>query len=306
MNYPYANGTIKALETKVLEKNKLLVLAKYDKTEFVKVLLGMNYGSEGTTLEEVIDEENLKVRKLIDSISPSIEDTNLFYLVNDAQNLKLVYKIKKYDLDRFDLVSNKGTIAKDDLVNAVVNEDYHSLTKSQKELINLLNKKTDAVSNPKLLSAMIDNTIYSYALRKTKNSILKKYLTMKIDVTNVISMLRAKNLNWDFDEYECMILDDGTIAKNILKDVYSLEKDERNKKLEVYYDGQLTKTLNEIGKLADTEITFDRFILMEMAKYKDDPFTIGPMIYYYLLKLAEAQNIRLLYGSKNIELKNLI
>lgn len=41
MNYPYANGTIKALEEKVLDRNKLFVLNKYEKNEFVKVLLAM-------------------------------------------------------------------------------------------------------------------------------------------------------------------------------------------------------------------------------------------------------------------------
>ena len=191
MNYPYANGTIKALETKVLDRNKLLVLAKYDKTEFVKVLLAMNYGSEGTTLEEVIASEKQRVRTLIDSITPSKEDTNLFYLVNDAQNL----------------IDDNGTIKKEDLIDAVINHQFNNLTKSEKELIKILDEKVEATNNPKILSAIIDNTIYNYALKKTKNYILRKYLTLKVDITNIISMMRSKNLNWDYPEYESMIID---------------------------------------------------------------------------------------------------
>ncbi len=306
MNYPYASGTIKALETKVLDRNKLLVLAKYDKTEFVKVLLAMNYGSEGTTLEEVITSEQQRVRTLIDSITPSKEDTDLFYLVNDAQNLKLIYKIKKYDLNRLDLINDNGTIKKEELIDAVNNHQFNNLTKNKKDLIKMLDEKIEKASNPKILSAIIDNTIYNYALKKTKNHILRKYLTIKIDVTNVISMMRSKNLNWDYPEYEGMIIDGGNITKDKLQSIYGLDSEKRIKALEPYYEGCLAKTLKDVESIANIEILFDRFIISEMAKYKDDPFTIGPMIYYYLLKLSEAQNIRLIYSNKNIELKNLI
>lgn len=40
----------------------------------------------------------------------------------------------------------------------------------------------------------------------------------------------------------------------------------------------------------------EKYILDEMSKYKDDPFTIGPIVNYYLLKKIEAQNIKLLYN----------
>ena len=88
--------------------------------------------------------------------------------------------------------------------------------------------------------------------------------------------------------------------------LYGLDSENRLKALEPYYEGRLAKTLKEVESIANIEILFDRFIISEMAKYKDDPFTIGPMIYYYLLKLSEAQNIRLIYSNTNIELKNLI
>lgn len=44
MNYPYANGTIKAIESKTLDRNKLFVLSKYEKKDFVKYLQALNYG----------------------------------------------------------------------------------------------------------------------------------------------------------------------------------------------------------------------------------------------------------------------
>ena len=103
-----------------------------------------------------------------------------------------------------------------------------------------------------------------------------------------------------------MIIDGGIVTKDKLKNMYGLDSENRIKTLEPYYEGHLAKTLKEVESIANIEILFDRFIISEMAKYKDDPFTIGPMIYYYLLKLSKAQNVRLIYSNTNIELKNLI
>ena len=94
MNYPYANGIISVIENKVLDRNKLYVLSTYEKKEFIKVLLAMNYGGSGENLEDLIASENNRVKDLLKEISPKKEDTNLFYLVNDAQNIKILYKIK--------------------------------------------------------------------------------------------------------------------------------------------------------------------------------------------------------------------
>lgn len=305
MNYPYASGTVKALESKVLDKNKLLVLNKYDKSEFVKVLLAMNYGKEGNTLEELILSESLKTRELIDSITPNKKDTDLFYLVNDALNLKLIFKMKIFNINNYDLHDQLGTLNYDILFNAINNNDYSSLSKSWKQLILEINNKIDNISNPKLVSALIDNSVYSYALNNANNSILKKYITLKIDTTNIISLFRARNLNWNYEEFEVMLLDNGKIKIDLFKELFSLNNDALYKRLEPYYEEKITHTLKQINNLSDIEWAFQKLIIEEMSKYKDDPFTIGPMIYYYLLKNAEALNIRLLYN-KTLKIKNLI
>lgn len=305
MNYPYANGTIKATESKILDKNKLLVLTKYDKSEFVKVLLAMNYGKKGNSLEELINSEAIRTKVLIDSITPNKEETNLFYLVNDALNIKIIYKMKIFNLPNFDINDNLGTINFDSLYQAINNNDYCNLSNLEKQLIKRINECIKDVKSPKVLSAVIDNEIYDFAYKKAKTQILKKYLTLRIDVTNIISMVRAKRLKWNYQDLETMLIDNGKISKNKIKEIYLLEKAEQIKCLEPYYNEQLSKALKNIDSLSNIEVIFEKFILDEMAIYKDEPFTIGPMIYYYLLKKAESQNIRLLYN-KETNIKNLI
>lgn len=306
MNYPYANGIISVIENKVLDRNKLYVLSKYEKKEFIKVLLAMNYGGSGETLENLIASENNRVKDLLKEISPKKEDTNLFYLVNDAQNIKILYKIKVYNLDKYDLLSENGTMDLEILSQAIIDNNFTNAPKRLKELVTKINSHLTDDINPKNLSSLIDNSIYSYAIKATNNHILKKYLTYRIDFNNVISMLRSKNLNWNKSEYFKMFLDNGSISKNVLENVYEASKEELIKCLEVFYDGKISKVLKKITSLDECQLEFERLMLELMKEYKNEPLNIGPVIYYYLLKQAEAQNIRILYSLDKVDIKDLL
>lgn len=306
MNYPYANGIISVIENKVLDRNKLYVLSKYEKKEFIKVLLAMNYGGSGENLEDLIASENNRVKDLLKEISPKKEDTNLFYLVNDAQNIKILYKIKVYNLDKYDLLSENGTMDLEILSQAIIDNNFTNAPKRLKELVTKINSHLTDDINPKNLSSLIDNSIYSYAIKATNNHILKKYLTYRIDFNNVISMLRSKNLNWNKSEYFKMFLDNGSISKNVLENVYEASKEELIKCLEVFYDGKISKVLKKITSLDECQLEFERLMLELMKEYKNEPLNIGPVIYYYLLKQAEAQNIRILYSLDKVDIKDLL
>ena len=306
MNYPYANGTISAIESKILDKNKLYVLTKYDKSEFVKVLLAMNYGGKGDTVEELITAENERLKNLIDELTPCKEDTDLFFLVNDAQNIKILYKIKKYGYEKYNLLVENGSIETKGLKEAIIDDDFSNLDKRIKKLIMSINKLTSDDTSPKTLSAIIDNEVYSYAIKNTNNYILKKYLTYRIDFNNVMSYLRSKNLHWNKEEYFKMFLDNGSITKEVFDNIYLSSKEEVAKKLEDYYQGKITKVLNKITSVDECQLEFERLMLDLMKEYKGEPLNIGPIIYYYLQKQAEAQNIRILYSLDKVELSNLM
>lgn len=306
MNYPYANGTISAIESKILDKNKLYVLTKYDKSEFVKVLLAMNYGGKGDTVEELITAENERLKNLIDELTPCKEDTDLFFLVNDAQNIKILYKIKKYGYEKYNLLVENGSIETKGLKEAIIDDDFSNLDKRIKKLIMSINNLTSDDISPKTLSAIIDNEVYSYAIKNTNNHILKKYLTYRIDFNNVMSYLRSKNLHWNKEEYFKMFLDNGSISKEVFDNIYLSSKEEVAKKLEDYYQGKITKVLNKITSVDECQLEFERLMLDLMKEYKGEPLNIGPIIYYYLQKQAEAQNIRILYSLDKVELSNLM
>ncbi len=306
MDYSFANGVISVLETKVLDRNKLFVLTKYEKKDFVKVLLSMNYGNSNKSLEALIQSENTKVKETIDKITPSKKDTDLFYLLNDAQNIKVLYKIKKFSIDKSELLNDFGTITLEDLTKAILEDDFTKTSKDLKKLVLKINQKTKEISDAKLLSAIIDNELYQYALEMTKDQILTKYIKTKIDFTNVISMLRSKNLGWNKEQYLQMFIEGGVIDKHVLVDSYDKSQEEQIKTLAKYYNESISKFLMKKQSMSKFQLELDRQIIEIMKDTKSDPFSIGPIIYYYLLKQAEAQNIRMLYSLNKVELKDLI
>lgn len=311
MNYPYASGNISALESKILDANKLFVLNKYDKSEFVKVLLSMNYGDNGSTIEELISNEMNKVKKLLDELTPSVRDTDLFYLVNDAQNIKILYKIKKFNLDKFDLLLNNGSIDIDLLKRAIIDNDYTGLNNIKKGLFIILEKKLEEVTNPKILSFIIDREIYLYALKEANSKILETYIKCKIDLTNIISMIRSRNLNWSKEYFFETFIDSKTMDKDLFDRLYNESYEVICKEFEPFYEEKVSRIMrNNLtkGNFNKIDIDFERLSLEIVKPLSDDMFTVGPMFYYYLLKKAEAQNIRTLYSGKNkdIEIKDLI
>ena len=58
-----------------------------------------------------------------------------------------------------------------------------------------------------------------------------------------------------------------------------------------------------------THNALDKLMLEEIKRFKYDAFDIGPVIYYYLLKVAEAKNIRMIYaqaGNEQVDMSQLL
>ena len=57
------------------------------------------------------------------------------------------------------------------------------------------------------------------------------------------------------------------------------------------------KTYFEKPELNQIERLFDLLVLELMKEERNESFSIGPIIYYYLQKISEAKNIRMIYAS---------
>lgn len=311
MNYPYANGRIAVIENKILDRSKLLKLTKVEKKDFIPTLIDMGYSESGfTSLEEVIDKEILFIKTLLEEISPDKEFTDLFYLENDAINIKAMYKSKIYGINNPIKFMVYGIFSKAKLEDIIINNNLFGLDNDLKSMFNNINNDLEEVTNPRIVSAIIDNAIYGYllkVLKKNKNPILKQYFQAKIDLANVLINVRVKRLGWDLAITKDMYIDGGVIKTEELEIAFNLKS--MTNVFSNYYHNKLSKGLMkyaEDGDVNQLEMYFDELMLDIMSEYKFDAFNIGPIVYYFLKKQAEAKNIRLIYANQNLEISNLI
>jgi vacuolar-type H+-ATPase subunit C/Vma6 len=310
MNYPYANGTIKVLETNILDRNKLSKLLKLNQKDFLKTLIELGYGSSDCeSIEEIITYEMVATKQQLEHISPDLSLTNLFYFANDALNIKALYKMKIFGIKHLDIFHVNGTIDKEVLEKVVFEEEYSLVSKELGKLFTRINSEVTKLTNPRLISAKIDQLLFDYVLKQNRNQTLRTYFEALIDFANVLTFVRSHNLNWDESQFLEMYIDGGKIKKNHYLNLYTSAKDELIYNFNEFYLEDISKGLKvyfEKHDLNQLEKYFDTLLLKIMSEFKNDSFNIGPIIYYYLIKQLEAKNIRLIYANSFIESSDLL
>ena len=313
MNYPYANGILNAIDEKILTKVKYAKLAAVDKADFLHTLITLGYGNGVTfdSLTEIIDKELLNLKHLLEIISPKRKYTDLFYLTYDAMNLKVLYKEKIFDAPHFENLSMMGAI-NPYILKAFVNENTENdILPEYRPWLNQIAAKTKEINNPRRLSAIIDNETFAFVFKAIKYSqyaAMQAYYRSFIDFRNVITLIRSRALNWDYSAFAEMVIPGGIISDLVFQTAYNLEYGLLAKAFQDYYGEKISINLKKYSidrNLDRLERNFDGIILDIVKEYRNDAFNIGPIIYYFLKKVAEANNIRAIY-SGSVEIDDLV
>lgn len=307
MNYPYAVGSIKVIEANILDKNKLSKLINIDKDDFIKALNDIGYGNnEAKTLEEVFAYQNNKVKSLLEEITPDKFHTDLFFFEYDCLTIKALFKKKIFGVN-IDLSAKTTLINYVDLERMIIEEDYTSVNKNVAKFIKSINEELTNASSSRVVSAKIDNLFYSYVLKSNSNATLKQYFKLRIDLANLSTLIRSANLNWDLSRFSEMFIEGGLISKDVFVNNYNLQNKEYG--FRSFYNEKLSKIIKSYEDLKNINVferQLDNFLLEFMSEFRNDSFDIGPIIYFFLKKDAEAKNIRYIYSFSDIQVSDLL
>ncbi|MGD9605513.1 MAG: V-type ATPase subunit [Bacilli bacterium] len=314
MNYPYAVGNVKAVESRIFDKSKFSKLIRVEKSDFLKTLKELGYASSvnSDNLEDLINQELVALKQYFDEISPNQRLTDLFFMANDATNIKIIFKKRIFKIDQIDAYSNTGSISPEILEKAIMNQDYSLLSKEIQTLLLEIEKQIDGLTSARFISSKIDNAIYDYVFNENSFSqakALKSYFQAVIDTTNIMSWLRCRLLEWDVSELETMFINHGLIAKTLFLESFSMSKETAPRVFMDYYKEKIMKALKayfERPRLNQMEKQLDLLVLELMKEERNDSFSIGPIIYYYLQKISEAKNIRMIYASTYFDPNDLL
>ncbi|MDD3421958.1 MAG: V-type ATPase subunit [Bacilli bacterium] len=314
MDYSYACGAVKGVESTLLDKAKLSKLFKLEDAQFKQSLADMGYGATGNTLEEIVNGEMAKVKAFFNEVVPGNPVMDLFYLQNDAQNIKVIYKSRMFNLPHNDNFVTTGAINKDLLVDAITKGNYDHIPEAYEPLLKGIAEKTKAIKNPRVLSATIDSCIFEYIMSelntKYKDEALRTYYVNFINFANILTLVRCQSLKWPLDKFLEMYIGYGTIDKDDFIAAYALTGENLSKHfVKKEYGESIAKGLkayDDDHNLSNLEKYLDELKLEIMKNYSLQFSSIGPLVYYYLEKQAEAKNIRLIYSDHEADTNDLL
>lgn len=314
MDYSYACGAIKGVESTLLDKARLSKLFKLDDEAFKQSLTDMGYGAIGGTLEEIVDAEMAKVKKFFAQVVPDNPVMELFYLQNDAQNVKVIYKSKVFGIPHRDNFVDSGAIDRKVLYEAIMKENYDHIPERYEPLVKTIAGKVANVKNPRVLSATIDSLIFAFIMdeldKKYRDEALRVYYQTFIDFANILTLVRCQALKWGVDKFREMFIERGSIDEDDFIAAYALTGENLSKQFAKKNFGESIakglKAYDEDRNLSNLEKYLDELKLKIMKNYSLQFSSIGPLVYYYLEKQAEAKNIRMIYSDREATAGDLL
>ena len=308
-SYPYAVSRVKASESSLIDLNLWNRLNESSIDVAYQLLNDINYGSqsvEKNNIDLLTQASVNQAREFINEITPNKILTNLFLYQVDGHNIKAILKglIQKEDVEAILLPG--GTIPLDELKEAFENDNYENFPIEIRKAIDMF----EPDQSPLEISANIDNSVFAQILydlsnKKNQNELLNHYFLTKIDLTNIITILRAFNLKWDEEQVQPLLISGGSIPLSDLTVCLTYNRDQLAEGL------ALGEFKNKIHDLITDFLVSKSFFKIETEFYNIayeiihdnymDSFGIGPIINYLLTKEHEAEMLRILFFYKRSE-----
>lgn len=312
-NYPYANGRIKIIENSLLDDPKLQRLRELPFGQAVRQLGEWGYAAEYPVRDDVdalIDFRMNEIHNIVDEVTPQKQLTDLFWLSLDAVNLKYLVKARllgQADAGADELEKGVYDIA---LLRACVEaRDYSALAQPLGTLLTEADVSLTGESGPRELSAAVDRAVYAHIfaiLKKEHNELCLRYFTAKADFTNILSVLRGRQLGWARDTVADMLVPGGDIPQQALLGL--LDGEQTDKAAETVTIGPYAAVIKEAlillptGGLPAMSQLFGDTLLDMVKNERFDSFGIGPLAYFMLRGIEECRTLRVLFARKRANL----
>jgi len=305
-SYPFASARVKALETKLITKEKISRLAEAKDFETaLRQLAEFGYGQPASDFEAMIQNELSQADALLAELSPSDVFTRIIRTERDYYNLKVIIKrlMRELSLDGVPLVS--GNISVDTLRRAISENNYFDLPENMKNALMYIDKQFAVAADPSVIGVALDRA-YAKEIRdltaQMKDPLVTRYFQAYFDISNIIAMMRVRAAGAPKETFDRAFLKGGTIEKRTLLDAFDVPdegilaaagKGGYAAILQDAFDDYL-----KTGSLYSLEKRRDDYLLSLLKAQRHDMFGIGPLFGYYVAKQREAAAVRLVMTAK--------
>ena len=176
-------------------------------------------------------------------------------------------------------------------------ENYDSLNKKIKEVIIEAKLQYEITKNPYIIDCILDKASFEEIKKialNTENEFIIRYVENVIDITNIKTFFRIKNLYKNVKVLENAYIPGGTISISEFKKI--LPEDMQNLKGKFgKYNELIDKAIDSYSKL---DVYCDNYIMDYMKESKLKALTIEPIIAYIYAKETEIKNVRIIFTGK--------
>ena len=310
-SYPFASARVKAIETRLITKEKLnrLIEAK-DYDAAMRQLAEFGYGQSagsgaGCSFEELIQKELMETDVLLEELSPSDVFTRIMHAERDYFNLKVLIKLHMQEkpLDSFPLLP--GNVPVETLRRAVSENNYQDLSDAMTEALQYIDRQFTAAADASIVGVALDRAYakeIAALLPQMNNPLVSAYFTAFFDISNIIALMRVRAAGLPKESFERVITHGGSIDKRTLCEAFDLPDESVLAAVAKgdYYDvlASAFEDYAKTGSLYMLEKARDDYLLSLLREQRHDMFGIGPLMGYYIARQREAAAVRLVMTAK--------
>ncbi len=305
-SYLYAAGSAAILTTKLLSEEKLRRVAESkDIDEALRLLFEAGY-ADGVAMtsadfEDVLSGQMDRVAEFVSENTADKAATDCFLLRADYLNAKMAMKCK-YARKTPEMYAGGGLFDGQKLFEDISHDDYSALPLEMAQALGEIDEKFfEGTRSPAVVDDILDTAYYSHVAtlaRSCSSKAVKDYFAAEADTKNLINFFRCLRAGFEKEAFDRVFAVCGKISHEFFDEMFISNGEDVAEKLPCEeYKEFLEILLSEYkdgGAMAKSEAYAADFKKKIMYSFKENIEGIEPLVYYYLGKQTETENIRLI------------
>ena len=295
----------------------LLTLEKLDRMldsktmgDAIRVLQDLNYADEtenivASEFEPLLSRELKKTYSLILPYVPDRSYFEIFLYPSDYHNVKTLLKAEFLGLRTNKFLMETGSVPTGELAAIVNGRRYEDMREEMARGVQEALEEYSVSHDPQTIDLVLDKACYrdmSSLAAGLDSDFIKGYLTLKIDIINLIAFIRVKEMEKQRGFFSKVFIENGSIQEDVFEEGFDepitlfadrLESDRlRNALVES------VKMIRETGRVTALEKLCDNLLLEYIKEARYITYGIEPLIAYIAAKEHEVKTVRIIMAGK--------
>ncbi len=300
-DYAYSVSRIHAIERSLLDKGKIMQIAEAKTpSDALRMIYDAGY-AQAEDYEESFEAALQKTYDLIYSMAPDKSLFDVFLIENDYYNLKVLLKAEFLDKDLDHLLNKRTRTPLDEIKEAVRERKAEKISEQFALALDEALASFSKEKNAQAVDMIIDRACYremSAFANATGNKFIIGLIKIKIDLTNITTMLRIRKMGRLSSFAKMAMLDGGSVDTTMLARCVDEPKEAIIQSFSSSkYSNLVSQALSD-GDAADFEVACGDYIIEYMRAAKRVTFGAEPLVAYIFAKENEIKQLRIIMVGK--------